>query len=1119
MAHHSKWGRAQPLLSWRWGAWRYVAAAVVVAVVAGGAGLGLAGSSSGPGAAPVVRGGGGATVAVAADPGWMPTIDGTLGVTGLWGSGATGAGVGVALIDTGVAAVPGLTSGNVIQGPDLSTTAGIPGMVGADAYGHGTFMAGIIAGRDNGIASGTEGNLHNATAFVGVAPDATLVNVKVGASDGSADPSQIIAALDWVAAHHSDLGVNIRVVNLSYGSESTQSYLTDPVAAAVERVWKAGVVVDVAAGNGGEQNSLLTDPAIDPYVIAVGANGSYGANGQKLFVTSFTNSGNYGRHVDIAGPGTSVVSLRDPGSYVDVFHPEGLVPVDATGRYFRGSGTSEATAVTSGVVALLLQKYPSLTPDQVKNVLMASATPLFGSTANMVGAGSLNPTAAFGFAAQLLQSGGHASGGAAAAYANLPDHGRAQLWAASTGSGSLDASRGGADSIIDGAPVTGPDTMFGTTYDPTQPARSVVALDLASWAGGSWTSSRWSGQAWAGDAWTSSRWSGDTWTSSRWSSGSWTSSRWSGAVWESADWSSHRWSGNNWGQPASQIQFGNPSGVTVDASGDVWVADTNDNQVDKFSPSGVELTILSGSGNGAGNGALANPHGLASDAAGDVYIADTNNSQVEEFTSTGTLKQVFTSSGPTGPAGLPGRLKNPSGVAVDAAGNVYVADTGNNEVVELSSTGTFVTAFTTSGEGSGSHALMLAPQSVAVDTAGYVYVADTGNNEVEMFDSAGMLVNRWKSNGNKALVSSAIRGPSGVAVDGAGHVWVADTGNNQVETITPATGAETYWTTIGNGPLAGPAALAIDATGNVYIANHGTSQIEEASPSGILLSSLGTSSAPGTGLSSPSGITIGSGGDRYIADTGDDRIVESTSTGVYLTAITGDGVAGNNLSQPEDVDVSPSGKLWVADTGNNRVEEFTPNGAFITAITTDGVNPAAGQSAALRRPVGGHHRRRRQRLCRRHRQQPGREVRPDRDLPHRHNRQRRACSSALLAFRRGRRRRRQRLRRRHRQQPGRRVRTRREADRHLGQQRHPRQSQHEPADGDSPRQQPEPVGRRHRQQSTRRSESRHRLDDRVDQQRQRHRERHHECSPRCGRGLGRERLRRRYRQQPGRPVQ
>ena len=109
-----------------------------------------------------------------------------------------------------------------------------------------------------------------------------MVNVKVGGPDGSVDPSQIIAALDWVAAHHSDPGVNIRVVNLSYGSESTQSYLTDPVAAAVERVWKAGVVVDVAAGNSGEQNSLLTDPAIDPYVIAVGANGSYGANGQKL---------------------------------------------------------------------------------------------------------------------------------------------------------------------------------------------------------------------------------------------------------------------------------------------------------------------------------------------------------------------------------------------------------------------------------------------------------------------------------------------------------------------------------------------------------------------------------------------------------------------------------------------------------------------------------------------------------------------------------------------------------------------------------------------------------------------------------------------------------------------
>jgi len=363
--------------TWRWGAWRYVPVALVAALGLICSSAGLAGQAA---ADP-------ATTSVASDPGAVPNVATAIGAAGLWKQGDTGTGVGVALIDTGMAPVPGLTSGNVVQGPDLSTTAGVAGMTGLDAYGHGTFMAGIIAGRDNTVAPGTEANLAPGnTSFVGIAPDSTLVNVKVGAPDGSVDPSQVIAALDWVAAHHADPGVNIRVVNLSYGTNSTQSSLTDPLDAAVERVWKAGVVVVAAAGNEGQQNAVLTDPADDPYVLAVGASGSYTTAGaQEPFVTSFTNSGNYGRHVDITAPGTSIVSLRDPGSYVDIFQPQGLVPVDATGRYFRGSGTSEATAVTSGVVALLLQSYPSLTPDQVKNVLMASATPLYGSTPNMVG--------------------------------------------------------------------------------------------------------------------------------------------------------------------------------------------------------------------------------------------------------------------------------------------------------------------------------------------------------------------------------------------------------------------------------------------------------------------------------------------------------------------------------------------------------------------------------------------------------------------------------------------------------------------------------------------------------------------------------------------------------------
>ena len=135
----------------------------------------------------------------------------------------------------------------------------------------------------------------------------------------------------------------------------------------------------------------MSDPAIDPYVIAVGASDSgdttSGWNHPDL--ASFSSGGSAARHADLVAPGTSITSLRDPGSFVDQNHPEGLVDGDTTGRLFRGSGTSQAAAVVSGAVALLLQAYPNLTPDQVKGLLMAGASSVNASS-RYAGAGQLD---------------------------------------------------------------------------------------------------------------------------------------------------------------------------------------------------------------------------------------------------------------------------------------------------------------------------------------------------------------------------------------------------------------------------------------------------------------------------------------------------------------------------------------------------------------------------------------------------------------------------------------------------------------------------------------------------------------------------------------------------------
>ena len=318
----------------------------------------------------------------AGDLGSLANVAKATGAADAWSAGDSGQGVDVALIDSGVARVQGLDgAGKVVDGPDFSFESRDRARRHLDTFGHGTHMAGIIAGHD--------------AAFTGIAPDARLVSVKVASSDGATDVSQVIEAIGWVVRHGHDDGLNIRVVNLSFSTDPTHSYLLDPLAHAVESAWQAGVVVVASAGNDGLSTPSLTSPATDPYVIAVGASDHQGTEATSDdVVASFSNRGNDARHPDLVAPGRSIVSLRNPGSYIDEHHPEGLVAGDATHRFFRGTGTSQATAVVSGAVALLLEQRPELSPDQVKALLTTSAQPLARGDALGQGAGLIDVDAA-----------------------------------------------------------------------------------------------------------------------------------------------------------------------------------------------------------------------------------------------------------------------------------------------------------------------------------------------------------------------------------------------------------------------------------------------------------------------------------------------------------------------------------------------------------------------------------------------------------------------------------------------------------------------------------------------------------------------------------------------------
>ncbi len=354
--------------------------------------------------------------------------------------------------------------------------------------------------------------------FLGVAPDARLVNVKVGAHDGSVDVSQVIAAIDWVVQHKNDNGLDIRVLNLSFGTDGTQKYQDDPLSFAVEAAWKHGIVVVVSVGNDGN-GAKVRNPAINPYVISVGSvdtAGTYGLGDDVL--SGFSNCGDKSRRPDLVAPGKSVVSLRSPGSVSDELYPNARTGT----RLFRGSGTSQSAAVVSGAAALLIDQRPELTPDQVKAILIGSARKIPQVDKNCQGAGLLDLSGALVTATP----------------------GASQSFKASKGQGSLDAARGTHRIALDGDVISGEVDIHGRPWNGT--SWSGTSWSGTSWSAGVWNGTSWSGTSWSGLSWSGSSWSGLSWSGLSWSGTSWSGTSWSGTSWSGTSWSGTSWSGTSW---------------------------------------------------------------------------------------------------------------------------------------------------------------------------------------------------------------------------------------------------------------------------------------------------------------------------------------------------------------------------------------------------------------------------------------------------------------------------------------------------------------------------------------------------------------------------------------------
>lgn len=301
----------------------------------------------------------------------------TVDAPSAWSAGYRGKGINVAVLDSGVAPMGDLVkpSNRIVGWKDFVGGSATP----RDPHGHGTYVAGIIAG--NGWLSYGK--------WKGIAPEAGLVGIRVFDALGTSTASRVIQGIQWAVANR--VSKSIRVLNMAFSTNSDLSYKLDAVAYAAEQAWKAGIVVVASAGNQGPLPGTVLSPGFDPYVITVGATDDKAtASRADDTMASFSGAGPTRldgiSKPDLVAPGVWDTGLRVPGSIIDLQH---ALSVRDT-YYFDGSGTSPAVGVASGVVALVLQRRPSLVPDQVKYVLKRTATRAPSSDPNVAGAGYVN---------------------------------------------------------------------------------------------------------------------------------------------------------------------------------------------------------------------------------------------------------------------------------------------------------------------------------------------------------------------------------------------------------------------------------------------------------------------------------------------------------------------------------------------------------------------------------------------------------------------------------------------------------------------------------------------------------------------------------------------------------
>jgi sugar lactone lactonase YvrE len=362
-----------------------------------------------------------------------------------------------------------------------------------------------------------------------------------------------------------------------------------------------------------------------------------------------------------------------------------------------------------------------------------------------------------------------------------------------------------------------------------------------------------------------------------------------------------------------------PKSVAIDSKGNIWVDDAGNYRVTEFNEAG-ECSTQFGE-YGTKEGQLFDAESIAIDAKDNIWVADTYNHRLQEFSSEGKLIKVVQPA-----SGKPGHMQNPGSITIDPAGNIWIVDWLGNRVIEFNEEGSYLREFEFKGEGSG-EGQFKHPDAISVDANGCVWIGDEGNDRVQVFTEAGEYITKFGSKGS-GEEQFDFEYPMGILAEGGGEVWITDAHNNRMEKWTIPSLKPTYSSSFGskgtgNGQFEEPVGIAASPiNGNVAVSDEAHGRVEVFNEAGTYITKFGKNGSGEGEFSGPRGLAIDSKGNIWVTDTGNNRVEEFSEAGSYITKFGTTGSGNGEFKSPKGLAVDSKGNVWVADSGNNRVQEF-----------------------------------------------------------------------------------------------------------------------------------------------------------------------------------------------------